>query len=168
MWRPVRSARQRVTAIWPAADLKCKKARWILDVIIEPFEVLIPKRPVSLQTKNRSNLAAWKKFVYAEAKRVWKGTMLQRASPPLRFSIVYLCNASPADIDNVIKPIQDALVGLVYVDDALVSDVDSHRRFLQDPIDVTELPPLIQAGVAMGGECVYVKVSVAQDLEVYI
>lgn len=102
-----------------------------------------------------------------EAKKVW-GNDTPVSSPPLRFSIIYLCDSSPADIDNIIKPIQDALVELVFEDDSLVSDVDSHRRFLAEPIDVTTLPPLLQTGVAAGNECVYVRVSDAQDLRSYL
>ena len=102
-----------------------------------------------------------------EAKKVW-GNDTPVSSPPLRFSIIYLCDSSPADIDNIIKPIQDALVELVFEDDSLVSDVDSHRRFLVEPIDVTTLPPLLQTGVAAGNECVYVRVSDAQDLRSYL
>lgn len=103
-----------------------------------------------------------------EAKKVWSSSTPPLSSPSLRFSIVYLCNSTPADIDNIIKPIQDALVGLVYEDDSIVSDIDSHRRFLTDPIDVTNLPPLLQIGVAEGNECVYVRVSEAQDLGSYL
>jgi crossover junction endodeoxyribonuclease RusA len=82
--------------------------------------------------------------------------------------LVYLCNDSPADIDNIIKPIQDALVGVVYADDSLISDVDSHRRFLSDAIDVTNLPPLLVEGITVGEECIYIRVSLAENLEVYI
>ena len=82
--------------------------------------------------------------------------------------MVYLADDSPADIDNIIKPIQDALVGMVYEDDALISDVDSHRRLLSEPIDVTDLPPLLRSGVAEGAECVYVRVTDAADLKDYL
>ena len=135
---------------------------------MQPFEFLIPKRPVSLQTKSRLNLQLWKNFVREEAMRAWSIDTPPVSSPALRFSIVYLCDSSQADIDNIIKPIQDALVGLIFEDDFLVSDVDSHRRFLAEPIDVTTLPPLLQSGVASGNECVYVRVSDAQDLRSYL
>lgn len=135
---------------------------------MQTFEFIIHKRPVSLQTKNRVNLQAWKAFVRGEASKLWISGSPPVASPALRFTIVYLCDDSPADIDNIIKPIQDALVGLVFEDDFLVSDVDSHRRFLQEPIDVTNLPPLLRSGVAEGNECVYVRVSDAQDLGSYL
>jgi crossover junction endodeoxyribonuclease RusA len=135
---------------------------------MRPFELLISKRPVSFQTKRRKNLQAWKNFVRAEASKVWNAADLPVSSPFLRCVIVYLCDSAPADIDNIIKPIQDALVGLVFEDDFLGSDVDSHRRFLADPIDVASLPPLLQAGVAKGEECVYVRICDAQDLRSYL
>jgi crossover junction endodeoxyribonuclease RusA len=106
--------------------------------------------------------------VKGEAAKLWNTASLPISSPSLRFTIVYLCDSSPADIDNIIKPIQDALVGLVFDDDSLVSDVDSHRRFLADPIDVTSLPALLQKGVAYGSECVYVRVCHAEDLRRYL
>lgn len=86
----------------------------------------------------------------------------------LQLTLVYLCDEFPADIDNIIKPIQDALIDLVFEDDSLVSDVDSHRRFLSDPIEIKSLPSLLQRAVITGKECVYVKVSASQPLEKYL
>jgi crossover junction endodeoxyribonuclease RusA len=50
----------------------------------------------------------------------------------------------------------------------MVSDVDSHRGFLTEPIDLSGLPPLLQAGAARGAECVYVRIGDAQELRSYI
>jgi hypothetical protein len=36
------------------------------------FEMLIPKRPLSLQAKSH-NLQAWKDYVYGRARNAWKG-----------------------------------------------------------------------------------------------
>lgn len=131
------------------------------------FEMLIPKRSVSHQTKNRQNLQEWKNYIYGRARNEWSGGTPYPDSG-LRFTLVYLCNDSPADIDNIIKPIQDALVGLVFADDSLISDVDSHRRFISDSIDITNLPPLLIEGVLLDEECVYIRVSLAENLEVYL
>lgn len=136
---------------------------------MQTFEFLIPHRPVSCQTKHRKNLQAWKNYVCGEAKKVWINGTPPVSSPSLRFSIVYICNDDPADVDNIIKPIQDALKQLVYEDDFLVSDIDSHRRFLSKPIElVTSLPQLLQTGIITGKECVYVRISDAQDLGSYL
>ena len=92
------------------------------------FEMLIPRRPVSHQAKNRENLQAWKDYVYGRARIDWiGGTPI--ATQGLRLMLVYLCNDFPADIDNIIKPIQDALVGVVYADDSLISDVIEQMWF---------------------------------------
>jgi len=129
------------------------------------FEFLILKRPLSLQAK-RSSLQAWKDFVRAEAARVWNAPVIQAGD--LQLTLVYLCDLSPPDIDNIVKPIQDALVGLVFTDDALIADVESHRRSLNGAFDLTRLPGLVLAGIASGKECVYVQVSSSRPLEDYL
>jgi crossover junction endodeoxyribonuclease RusA len=130
------------------------------------FEFLIPKRPLSLQAKRKANLQAWKGFVRAEAAAVWNVPMVETGD--LQLSLVYLCDLSPPDTDNIVKPIQDALVGLVFSDDALVADVESHRRSLNGSFDLTRLPTLLIAGIASGKECVYVRVSNSRALEDYL
>lgn len=134
---------------------------------MQRFECLIPKRPVSLQTKSRKNLQSWKNYIGTEAKKIW-GDMPPIEDAALRVTIVYLCDDSPVDVDNIIKPIQDALVDIIFQDDLLVSDVDSHRRFLNEPINLVGLPPLLQEGVIHGKECIYIKVSTAEYLENYL
>ena len=86
----------------------------------------------------------------------------------LHLTLVYLFDEAPPDTDNIVKPIQDALVGLVFSDDALVADVESHRRSLNGAYDLTYLPPLVTAGIFSGRECVYVRVSTSLPLEEYI
>jgi Holliday junction resolvase RusA-like endonuclease len=133
---------------------------------IIPFEFLIPRRPVSLQGKSKG-LNEWRQFVHSEAQKVWKGGIPIKDAN-LQLTLIYLCDDYPPDTDNIIKPIQDALKKLVYEDDRFVSDVECHRRFLSDPIDITNLPSLLQKGAIIGKECVYVKVSESQPLEKYL
>jgi crossover junction endodeoxyribonuclease RusA len=130
------------------------------------FEFLIPKRPVSLQARNRANLQKWKDFVFSEASKMWTGG--KPYSGELHITIVYLCGKDPVDADNVIKPIQDALEGLVYDKDDQITDVESHRRPLTGTFDITNFPPLLIQGITSGNECVYVKICDAKSLENYI
>ena len=130
------------------------------------LEFLIPSRPLSLQAKPKSK-QDWKNFVREMASQNWMD------SSPIRdtdicLTLVYLCDDSPPDTDNIIKPIQDALVGLIYEDDSLIADVDSHRRFLSDPLDLTSLPSRLVNGALIGKECVYVRVSRSKSLESYL
>jgi Holliday junction resolvase RusA-like endonuclease len=129
------------------------------------FEFLIPRRPVS--TNNDKRRQEWIRLVNKEAKKFWTGSSPIKDAN-LQLTLIYLCRDNPPDTDNIIKPIQDALNKLVYEDDRLVSDVESHRRFLSEPIDITNLPLLLQEGVIIGEECVYVKVSESQPLEKYL
>jgi crossover junction endodeoxyribonuclease RusA len=130
------------------------------------FDFLIPKRPVSLQTKNRSNLQAWKNYVQTEAAITWLGEAY--SAQDIQLTLVYLYDRDPVDIDNIIKPIQDALVGLIYEDDVLITDVDAHRRPLTGTFDLTRCPSLLIQGLVSGEECVYVRVCTPRLMEDYL
>jgi crossover junction endodeoxyribonuclease RusA len=130
------------------------------------FDFLIPRRPVSLQTRNRVNLQAWKRYVQSEAARTWVGVPYGGAD--IQLTLIYLCDSDPVDIDNIIKPIQDALVGLVYEDDVLVTDVESRRRPLSGTFDLTRCPNMLITGILSGTECVYVRVTAPGLLEDYL
>lgn len=83
-------------------------------------------------------------------------------------TLVYLCGEDPVDVDNIIKPIQDALVGLVYDDDVLVADVGSHRRPLTGLFDVARCPAELIRGLLSGEECVWVGVGDSRPMEDYL
>ena len=131
------------------------------------LEFIIPRRPVSHQARNRANLQAWKTYVKGIANAHWSYPLIPDGKD-LRLTLVYLCDDSPVDIDNIIKPIQDAMVGVVYEDDIQISDVDSHRRYLTDTIVITDLPQILADAVEIGDEAVYVKVENAETLGVYL
>ncbi len=86
----------------------------------------------------------------------------------LKSKISNLKSIDPVDTDNIIKPIQDALIGLVYEDDSLVTDVEDHRRSLSDTFDVALCPSLLVRGIRSGSECVYVRINSAKALESYL
>jgi crossover junction endodeoxyribonuclease RusA len=131
------------------------------------FDFLVPRRPLSLQTRNRANLRAWKRYVAVEAAKHWSGTPPIQAMG-IRLTIIFLCEEAPIDADNIIKPIQDALIGLVYEDDELITDVDSHRRFFSDTLDLTGLPVGLLGAIFAREECVYVRIEPARDLRGYL
>jgi crossover junction endodeoxyribonuclease RusA len=129
------------------------------------FDFLIPKRPVSSQTRQTSNLQEWKQYVRSEAAKSWTGQVL--VDRDIQLTLVYLYKRDPLDTDNIIKPIQDALIGLVYENDSLITDVVSSRRLLYGTFDST-LPDYLFQGIVQGIECVYVRVSESKSLEEYL
>jgi len=130
------------------------------------FDFLIPKRPVSLQTRKTSNLQAWKQYVRAEAEKTWTGQFFTERN--IQLTLIYLYSSDPLDTDNIIKPIQDALIGLIYKDDLIISDINVHRRPFSDTFDMTLLPILLVQGIVSRLECVYVQVSEPKRLEEYL
>jgi crossover junction endodeoxyribonuclease RusA len=129
------------------------------------FDFLIPKRPVSSQTRQTSNLQAWKQYVRSEAEKSWTEQIWFDKN--IQLTLVYLYNRDPIDTDNIIKPIQDALIGLVYEDDSLITDVISSRRSLYGTFD-SSLPDYLFQGIVWRIECVYVRVSESRPLEEYL
>jgi crossover junction endodeoxyribonuclease RusA len=128
------------------------------------FEILIPAVPRSLQTNSRSRLQTWKKHVRATVAEAWDGQRML-TSGAFHLTLVYLYTGMPADVDNIIKPIQDALEGVVVSNDILVTDVESHRRFLYAGFDLEKLPKLLSTAVYSATACVYVRLRTAQPLE---
>jgi hypothetical protein len=128
------------------------------------IEFVILDRPLSLQTNSRRKFQAWKDIVRSEVAKAWVGRQIFSAGE-FHLTIVHFYAESPPDVDNIIKPIQDALEGLVLFNDDLVSDVESHRRHLRGQFDFDRLPPLIMSALTSSMECVYVRLDDAIDLE---
>lgn len=129
-------------------------------------EFLLLRRPIAHQSKDATKRRHWKEFVAIEARKAWGAQV--PIDTPCQLTLVYFCGERPADIDNIIKPIQDGLNGIVYVDDGYVTDVDSHRRALTDAFDLVRLPLLVLAALSEGKEFVYVRVSNSQAIESYL
>jgi Holliday junction resolvase RusA-like endonuclease len=131
---------------------------------MQTLEFIIRSRPVSQQTRRRANLRAWKEFVKQEATRYRSSTHVP-ANGPVCISLVYLYDEAALDVDNFIKPIQDALVGIAFPDDVLVTDLIIRRRQLRGTFDLSRVSPILIEGFAYGGEFVYVHVSDAPPQE---
>jgi hypothetical protein len=77
----------------------------------------------------------------------------------------YLYDEAALDVDNILKPIQDALVGLAFLDDSLVTDVIIRRRHLRGTFDLTRASPVLVEGFEYGDEFVYVRIGDAPPQE---
>jgi crossover junction endodeoxyribonuclease RusA len=131
---------------------------------MQPFEFLIRSRPVSQQTRRRERLRDWKAFVRREAERYWR-PLHGPADGPVCITLIYVWDEAVLDADNILKPIQDALVGLAFFDDLLVTDVIIRRRALQGTFDLTHASPVLVEGFEYGDEFVYVQVGDAPPQE---
>ena len=131
---------------------------------MRPFEFLIKSRPVSQQTRRRERLREWKEFVRQEATWYWSSTHVP-ANGPVCITLVYLYDEVALDVDNFLKPIQDALVGLAFSDDSVITDVIIRRRQLRGTFDLSRASSVLIEGFEYGDEFVYVHVGDAPPQE---
>ncbi|MEH3055220.1 MAG: RusA family crossover junction endodeoxyribonuclease [Patulibacter minatonensis] len=114
---------------------------------------------LSLQTRNRVALRRWKLDVHAGA----RACLVRRAHAPedVFFSIGdFRWTGNRPDTDNIIKPAQDALTGLVYDDDRQVRDTLGFTRANLAFVPITlGLLPALQTGLVSGLPFVHVAVS---------
>lgn len=126
------------------------------------FEFIIDGPPVSQQTRRRARLHAWKEEVRREAEKYWSV-----GKPPItdkvKLAITYFYDGVSMDVDNIPKPISDALNGLVYEDDIQVTDSSCCKRDLNDDLVVKNLSSILAEGFSRGREFLYIVIEDAPD-----
>lgn len=121
-------------------------------------EFVMSRMPVSHQCKNKANKKEWMEYVSSEGVTAWNGQEII-TDKKLKFLMIYLADFSiPGDINNFVKPVQDALNEKIYSDDVLIKDVSAHMRFLDEPNDPAGLPDILGKAIIDGNPCVYVAI----------
>jgi Holliday junction resolvase RusA-like endonuclease len=128
------------------------------------FEFTIKGPPVSQQTRNRQRLQQWKADVAAAATAAWPNG--NAVVDDVAVTITYYYEGSSPDVDNIIKPIQDALIGIVFADDDQVVDTKSRKRPIDGSFRIRGASAVLLAAFAEGDDFLYIKVDEAPDMEV--
>lgn len=132
-----------------------------------PFEFILTGRPVSTQTKDKERLKAWHSSIRSAATQGWESE--GPVEDLVRMKLTYYFDAphgkedSVPDSDNIVKPIREALIGVVYHYDYQVTDVISRRRNLNSSFRIKGISPILAKGFTGGVEFVHVKIEVAPD-----
>jgi crossover junction endodeoxyribonuclease RusA len=132
-----------------------------------PLEFRVTGTPISHQSHNKQLLAEWRGAVVEAAR-----ACLPEASAPVSAAVelhaVYYYQDGPTvpDEDNLLKPIQDALRQVVYVDDHLVTDATCCKRNIDGSFRVRHWSRVLAEGFVQGDEFVHIVVSPAPDPEV--
>lgn len=99
-----------------------------------PFEFVIGGPPVSQQTRRRTLVKEWTQEVKNVAESSWD------TAPPfageVMVTITYFFEGGSLDVDNMPKPILDALKELVYSDDSQVTDLLCRKRNLNGDLRI--------------------------------
>jgi hypothetical protein len=97
------------------------------------------------------------KYWWSEQKTATGLVMLQ---------ITYFYDSVAVDVDNIVKPIQDAIIGLAYVDDDQVTDVLVRKRDLSGNFRVEDMTSILVEGFARGNKFLHIVVIDAPEQEV--
>jgi len=132
-----------------------------------PFEFVVIGKPVSHQNKVRKRVNDWKKQVRETAESNWNQTT--PLGDNVQVIITHYYDADPGDesavpdSDNIVKPIRDALNGLIYVDDYQITDFISRRRNLNGSFRIKGISPALAEGFSQGEEFLHIKIEAAPD-----
>ena len=127
------------------------------------LEFTVDGPPVSYQTKNKVSLNSWKDMIRVEAARHWADR--SPLAGKLKCTIYNFHEGENAslDDDNMVKPIRDAMNGLVYEDDSQISYSETIHIGIDSQIKIRGASAVLLAAFAKGEEFLYVRIDDAPD-----
>ncbi|MEM6518700.1 MAG: RusA family crossover junction endodeoxyribonuclease [Cyanobacteria bacterium P01_C01_bin.70] len=134
-----------------------------------PFDFVIIGKPVPHRAKDRQALKAWREHVRATAQFRWgdRAPLVDKLS----VKITHFYDAVPGnmgedlDSERIIKPLLDALNGVVYRDDYQIAELDNRRRNLNGSFRVKGMSAALAEGFCKGEEFLHVKVNFLRNPE---
>ena len=118
-----------------------------------PFEFVIDGPPVSRQGSSRSR-NRWTNEVRRVAREHWGPESPYTGE--VNVTITNYFYGSAADVDNVAKPLLDALKGVVYADDSQVSDLLSRKRDRNRELHIPRPSHLLQERLGLTGQFLHI------------
>lgn len=130
-----------------------------------PFEFSVLGRPASQQSRRRERVREWRAQVRDEAERRWNdGDAPHDGTAAV--TLTYFYDEMPMDVDNIPKPVLDALIGLVYHNDSQVTDILCRKRKLDPRLSIPKRSPILRLALDHGSEFLHVVIEEARDMEV--
>jgi Holliday junction resolvase RusA-like endonuclease len=132
---------------------------------VDILEFFVEGPPLSQQTRNPARLREWKEYVRAAAAKLW-GDQEPREGP-LKLTVVYYHERQSVliDHDNMIKPIQDALAGLVYRNDRQITDAQTRKTNIDGRFKVRHLSAVYARAFSGGKQFLYIRIEEAPSHE---
>lgn len=121
------------------------------------LEYVVVGVPISNQSAGSAALQAWRASVEAEARKNWPGTPLRGKLKAVIINF-HTGDKPSLDLDNMSKPILDAMQQIVYADDRQIRQVELTYVRIDAPFVFVGASKLIVATVQAGNEFVYVRI----------
>ena len=132
------------------------------DIAHLPWDFVVFDIPKSVQA-GRASLRRWRDEVRSAAAEAWPG-----CSPldiEVQIHVTFYHDGAPLDVDNMLKPIQDALCGVAYQDDQQLTDTHGHLRDLNGRYRVRGMTPAQAHGFTSGGPFVHIRIELPSSAE---
>jgi len=128
------------------------------------LEFTVGGRPVSHQTKDKVKLKTWMGLLRATATAIWGAKPVLTGK--LKCTIINFHEGSdaPLDDDNMVKPIRDAMNGLIYNDDRQITYSETIQVGIDAPVRLRHGSLVLLAGYNTGIPFVYVRIENAPDI----
>jgi len=128
-----------------------------------PWDVAVLGIPASVQGSS-ARRQQWKAAVSTAALAAWPSGDPPLARP-VQFKVTYFHQGAPLDVDNMIKPIQDALIGIVYDDDKWIVDTHGSKRDLTGLYRLVGMTPALAHGFTSKGPFVHVRIDEPPNMQ---
>ena len=128
-----------------------------------PVEFTVAGRPRSHQTSDRVALRAWQRAIVAAAVTAWASPPVADVDLSITVAYFHVGRTVTIDVDNLLKPVQDALNGLVYADDRQVTQAWVSKTPIDRRYQVRFAPLPLLVAFSVGEEFVNIRVAVAED-----
>lgn len=122
-----------------------------------PIEFTFDGPPLSLQSKNKARKRSYKQNIASIAQQILPAGF-QVSADQLEIIITYYHDGICPDMDNIIKPIQDSLVGVIYVDDSQIANSTGRKRDINRSYKVRSVSACILQAFSNGKDFIHVKI----------
>lgn len=126
-----------------------------------PFEFIVYGVPVSQQARRGELRRKWREDVWSAASRVWNEE--PSTAGALMVTLTYVYDEIPLDVDNIPKPILDAMQGLVFSDDEQITDLLCRKGDLNADLQILRFSPFLNEALAKSTPFVHIFVDHAPD-----
>jgi crossover junction endodeoxyribonuclease RusA len=125
---------------------------------LEDFEFVVEGPAVSLKAKkkNARRYQRWIRTVRAAAQKEFQNRSQPTRSQNITVSVTNYYTLAPPDVDNIIKPLLDAIGTVVYVDDRQVRKVISEKVDLASVASILDPSPILATALEKYSEVLHI------------
>jgi crossover junction endodeoxyribonuclease RusA len=125
------------------------------------FTVLGP--PLSHQSHNKTKLNHWREMVRSSAAKVWGSRSPLESKLMIVVTYYHPGEAVLIDTDNMVKPIQDALIDLVYQDDRWITHTYIRKISIEGSFRIRNYSLVLREALSRGVEFLHITVDQAPN-----